>query len=118
MSEKMIILPPGLWQIGRLVGVRRSQIQTQNGPRERVELGLAIPTRDSWGEEKTETVAVRLSDASVQAGIPRQAEAMTGSVVAAAVWVQSWTGKRGPSCTLILSQDAGSLIDLSEATGS
>lgn len=61
-----------------------------------------MTTLDAYGGETAELVEVRLPQASVDAGLPRQLEGLRGQVLSLPVWVQAYTGKRGAGHALML----------------
>lgn len=100
MSEQ--ILPSGTWVVGTCRGSRVESIRTADGPRDRHLLGIEVGVLDAWGLQKSEIVEIRISDALVRDGVPSRAQALAGCHVAVPVWIQSWTGKRGASYSLIM----------------
>lgn len=92
----------GLYISGEVAGVKKEIINTVNGPQERHTLGLRIETGDAYGGVSAELAEVRLSREAVVTGLVMGFEAARGRSVAVPVWVQAWTGKRGPGFTLML----------------
>lgn len=113
MSDKKsaFVIPPGLYQVGVCLGSRVRDVSTPDGPRQRFTIGLQAPTTDEWGT--ADPVIIRISEASAAAGVPRHASSLTGRVVAVPVWVQTWTGKKGPGMNLMVSRD-GEILDLGD----
>ncbi len=96
------ILPAGTWVVGTCRGFRVESIRTEQGPRDRYQLGIEVAVPDTWGIQKTEIVEIRITEALVRDGVPARAQALAGCHVAVPVWVQAWTGKRGPGFSLIM----------------
>lgn len=61
-----------------------------------------MTTLDAYGGETAELVEVRLPQASVDSGLPRQLDGLRGQVLSLPVWVQAYSGKRGAAFALML----------------
>jgi len=93
----------GLYLVGEIAGVKQDTFR--NGEQQQIirhTAGVRITTVDAYGGETSELVEVRLPQASVDAGLPRQLEGLRGQVLSLPVWVQAYTGKRGAGFALML----------------
>ncbi|AXV19364.1 hypothetical protein C7U63_04685 [Aeromonas veronii] len=92
----------GLYLVGAVAGVKMDTFRNGEQQLTRHTVGVRITTVDAYGGETSELVEVRLPQAAVDAGLPRQLEGLRGQVLSLPVWVQAYTGKRGAGHALML----------------
>ncbi|WP_440145350.1 DNA-binding protein [Aeromonas veronii] len=92
----------GLYLVGEIAGVKTDAFRNGEQQITRHTVGVRVTTLDAYGGETAELVEVRLPQASVDAGLPRQLEGLRGQVLSLPVWVQAYTGKRGAGFALML----------------
>lgn len=92
----------GLYLVGEIAGVKTDGFRNGEQQITRHTVGVRVTTLDAYGGETAELVEVRLPQASVDAGLPRQLEGLRGQVLSLPVWVQAYTGKRGAGFALML----------------
>ncbi|CAJ1879788.1 DNA-binding protein [Aeromonas dhakensis] len=92
----------GLYLVGEIAGVKTDAFRNGEQQITRHTVGVRVTTLDAYGGETAELVEVRLPQASVDAGLPRQLEGLRGQVLSLPVWVQAYTGKRGAGHALML----------------
>lgn len=92
----------GLYLVGEIAGVKSDSFRSGDQQIVRHTAGLRVTTVDAYGGETSELVEVRLSQAAVDSGVPRQLDGLRGQTLSLPVWVQSYTGKRGPGYALML----------------
>ncbi|MGG5827979.1 MULTISPECIES: DNA-binding protein [Aeromonas] len=92
----------GLYLVGEIAGVKQDSFNNGGNQIVRHTVGIRITTVDAYGGETSELVEVRLPQASVDAGLPRQLETLRGQTLSLPVWVQAYTGKRGAGYALML----------------
>ncbi|MNZ21232.1 hypothetical protein D3C78_383000 [compost metagenome] len=92
----------GLYLVGEIAGVKQDAFRNGDQQIIRHTVGVRVTTLDAYGGETAELVEVRLPQASVDAGLPRQLEGLRGQVLSLPVWVQAYTGKRGAGHALML----------------
>lgn len=92
----------GLYLVGEIAGVKSEAFRNGDQQIVRHTAGLRVTTVDAYGGETSELVEVRLSQAAVDSGVPCQLDGLRGQVLSLPVWVQSYTGKRGPAHALML----------------
>lgn len=92
----------GLYLVGEIAGVKTDAFRNGEQQITRHTVGVRVTTLDAYGGETAELVEVRLPQASVDAGLPRQLEELRGQVLSLPVWVQAYTGKRGAGHALML----------------
>ncbi|QGW95656.1 DNA-binding protein [Aeromonas veronii] len=92
----------GLYLVGEIAGVKTDAFRNGEQQITRHTVGVRVTTLDAYGGETAELVEVRLPQASVDAGLPRQLEGLRGQVLSLPVWVQPYTGKRGAGFALML----------------
>lgn len=92
----------GLYLVGEIAGVKTDSFRNGDSQIIRHTVGVRVTSVDAYGGETSELVEVRLPQASVDAGLPRQLEGLRGQVLSLPVWVQAYTGKRGAGHALML----------------
>lgn len=92
----------GLYLVGTVAGIKSDSFRNGDNQLIRHTVGVRITTVDAYGGETAELVEVRLPQASVDAGLPRQLEGLRGQVLSLPVWVQAYTGRRGAGYALML----------------
>lgn len=92
----------GLYLVGEIAGVKNDSYRNGEQQIIRHTVGVRVTTLDAYGGETAELVEVRLPQASVEAGLPRQLEGLRGQTLSLPVWVQAYTGKRGAGFALML----------------
>ncbi|MGL6383502.1 DNA-binding protein [Aeromonas caviae] len=103
MNEKTLPVPAlGLYLVGAIAGVKMDSFRNGEQLIIRHTVGVRITTLDAYGGETAELVEVRLPQASVDAGLPRELEGLRGQVLSLPVWVQAYTGRRGAGHALML----------------
>ncbi|WP_323883719.1 DNA-binding protein [Aeromonas caviae] len=103
MNEKTLPAPAlGLYLVGAIAGVKTDAFRHGEQQNIRHTVGVRITTVDAYGGETSELVEVRLPQAAVDAGLPRQLEGLRGQVLSLPVWVQAYTGRRGAGYALML----------------
>lgn len=103
MNDKTLPVPAlGLYLVGAIAGVKTDTYRNGEQLIIRNTVGVRITTLDAYGGETAELVEVRLPQASVDAGLPRELEGLRGQILSLPVWVQCYTGKRGAGYALML----------------
>ena len=92
----------GLYLVGEIAGVKTDSFRNGEQQIIRYTVGVRITTIDAYGGETSELVEVRLPQAAVDAGLPRQLEGLRGQALSLPVWVQAYTGRRGAGHALML----------------
>lgn len=92
----------GLYLVGEVAGVKQDVFNNNGNQIIRHTVGVRVTSVDAYGGETAELVEVRLPQASVEAGLPRQLEGLRGKVLSLPVWVQAYTGKRGAGFAFML----------------
>lgn len=92
----------GLYLVGTVAGVKQDSFRNGDNQLIRHTVGIRITTVDAYGGETAELVEVRLPQAAVDSGLPRQLEGLRGQTLSLPVWVQAYTGKRGAGFSLML----------------
>ena len=92
----------GLYLVGEIAGVKTDSFRNGDQQIVRHTAGLRVTTVDAYGGATSELVEVRLSQAAVDSGVPRQLDGLRGQTLSLPVWVQSYTGKRGAGYALML----------------
>ncbi|MFM5139259.1 DNA-binding protein [Aeromonas rivipollensis] len=92
----------GLYLVGEIAGVKQDTFRNGDNQLTRHTVGVRITTVDAYGGETSELVEVRLPQAAVDSGLPRQLESVRGQTLSLPVWVQAYTGKRGAGFALML----------------
>lgn len=92
----------GLYLVGEIAGVKQDSYRNGDSQIIRHTVGIRITTVDAYGGETSELVEVRLPQAAVDSGLPRQLESVRGQTLSLPVWVQAYTGKRGAGFALML----------------
>ena len=92
----------GLYLVGEIAGVKQDSFRNGEQQIIRHTVGVRITTVDAYGGETSELVEVRLPQAAVDAGLPRQLEGLRGQTLSLPVWVQAYTGRRGAGHALML----------------
>ncbi|MNQ91205.1 hypothetical protein D3C85_1065760 [compost metagenome] len=92
----------GLYLVGEIAGVKQDSYRNGDSQIIRHTVGIRITTVDAYGGETSELVEVRLPQAAVDNGLPRQLESVRGQTLSLPVWVQPYTGKRGAGFALML----------------
>ncbi|HHQ4634368.1 DNA-binding protein [Aeromonas caviae] len=92
----------GIYLVGEIAGVKQDSFRNGDSQIIRHTAGLRVTTVDPYGGETSELVEVRLSQAAVDSGVPRQLDGLRGQVLSLPVWVQAYTGKRGAAFALML----------------
>ena len=92
----------GFYLVGEIAGVKSESFRNGDQQIVRHTAGLRVTTVDAYGGATSELVEVRLSQAAVDSGVPRQLDGLRGQVLSLPVWVQSYTGKRGAGHALML----------------
>jgi hypothetical protein len=92
----------GLYLVGEIAGVKQDAFTNGGNQIVRHTVGVRVTSVDAYGGETAELVEVRLPQASVDAGLPRQLEGLRGQILSLPVWVQCYTGKRGAGYALML----------------
>ncbi|MGU5677967.1 DNA-binding protein [Aeromonas hydrophila] len=92
----------GLYLVGEVAGVKQDVFNSNGNQIVRHTVGVRITSVDAYGGETSELVEVRLPQAAVDAGLPRQLEGLRGQTLSLPVWVQAYTGKRGAGHALML----------------
>ena len=92
----------GLYLVGEIAGVKQDSFTNGSNQIVRHTVGVRVTSVDAYGGETAELVEVRLPQASVDSGLPRQLEGLRGQTLSLPVWVQAYTGKRGAGFALML----------------
>ncbi|MEE1952244.1 DNA-binding protein [Aeromonas sp. 75A] len=92
----------GLYLVGEIAGVKQDTFRNGDSQIIRHTAGVRVTTVDAYGGEISELVEVRLPQAAVDAGLPRQLEGLRGQTLSLPVWVQAYTGRRGAGHALML----------------
>ncbi|MNX98041.1 hypothetical protein D3C86_1304280 [compost metagenome] len=92
----------GLYLVGEIAGVKQDSYRNGDSQIIRHTVGIRITAVDAYGGETSELVEVRLPQAAVDSGLPRQLESVRGQTLSLPVWVQPYTGKRGAGFALML----------------
>ncbi|MGE6123814.1 DNA-binding protein [Aeromonas rivipollensis] len=104
MNEKTlpVVGASGLYLVGEIAGVKTDSFRNGEQQIIRHTVGVRVTTLDAYGGESSELVEVRLSQAAVDSGVPRQLDGLRGQVLSLPVWVQAYTGRRGAGHALML----------------
>lgn len=92
----------GLYLVGEIAGVKTDAFRNGDQQIVRHTVGLRVTMVDAFGGAISELVEVRLPQAAVDSGVPRQLDGLRGQTLSLPVWVQSYTGKRGAGHALML----------------
>ncbi|MFM5016812.1 DNA-binding protein [Aeromonas veronii] len=104
MNDKSlpVVGASGLYLVGEIAGVKQDTYRNGEQAIQRHTVGVRITTVDAYGGETAELVEIRLPQAAVESGLPRQLEGLRGQTLSLPVWVQPYTGKRGAGFALML----------------
>lgn len=92
----------GLYLVGTVAGVKQDSFRNGDSQIIRHTVGVRVTSVDAYGGETSELVEVRLPQAAVDSGLPRQLEGLRGQTLSLPVWVQTYVGKRGAGFALML----------------